>query len=785
MKSKSRELYEPQHSTTPTHNRNNKPTKNTMEKVANRQTPTGTDNKRGKNNTSKKPNRGVYATLGHEDVRTLKGVGPQLEKLLHKLGCNTVASLLFHLPLRHEDHTRVTPITKAPLGQTVIIEGSVEQLQLVTGNKRHLKCTVSDATGEIQIIFFQTAKYLQARLTPGAQLRCLGTVSYFGQQKRMLHPKLLDVAAPINNTHLTPVYPLTVGLSQTKLRPLIRQAIIRARAQDWLRDYIPTAWRTSHALPSLADALEYLHRPPQAALNDTGSLERAQQRIGLEALMAHQIALASMHEHSKKTPGTPLPLSNTDLNQFLKHFPFAPTEGQSHCLRTFQTALTENEPMRHLLQGDVGSGKTLLAAVLAFAAASNGYQAAIMAPTELLANQHAKQFQEWLTPFGFNVALLSGRVSATEKRKIYQDLAKGDIHIVVGTHALIQPQVEFQNLAACVIDEQHRFGVEQRLALQEKGANPHLLLMTATPIPRSLAMAVYGNLKSIELQGRPAQRKPITTSVLSETKRDKLIAQLRAKCLAGEQVYWVCPRISPQDTLLDESTLDNPLEANHEPATSCHTTNSAQTAPNEPNEPTAVEGDIGLAAETAFEEFAQKLPDLSLGLVHGRMSDDEKAAVMARFRAGEHHILIATTVIEVGIDVPNANIIVIESANRFGLSQLHQLRGRVGRGDRAAHCILLYQSPLSKKGKTRLQVLREQTDGFRIAEQDLEQRGPGLWLGTAQSGSDWLPFASFAQAPHLIELAQTWSQALQITAPSDAEALRQRWHADPLRYANA
>lgn len=743
----------------------------------------------------------TYPLLGDGPIRALKGVGPQLEKTLHKLGCNTVGKLLFHLPLRHEDHTRITPIRTAQIGQSVIIEGTVESCQVINGAKRHLRCVITDPGGQLQLIFFQTAKYLQESLSPGTLIRCLGTISFFRQQKRMLHPKLMNATIPLDGQHLTPIYPLTGGLTQAKLRPLIKQAWQRSDKYDWLKEHIPAEWRESYNLPSLREALHYLHSPPQSALQEmaqnqsieTSMMARAQQRIGLEALMAHHIALASVTNPAQKKPSTPLPLSDQALATFLENFPFTPTAGQTNCLKTFQSALIQPEPMLHLLQGDVGSGKTLLAAALAYAAVCNNYQAAVMAPTELLASQHAKQFQAWFEPLGYRVALLSGRLTAAQKRDVYAEVASGEIDVVVGTHALIQPKVEFQRLAACVIDEQHRFGVEQRLTLHQKGFNPHLLLMTATPIPRSLAMTLYGNLSALELKERPAQRKPITTSILSDQKRDDLLAQIRNKCLAGEQVFWVCPLITPQDTP-DETLINDELSNDGSPATGSGadiatdptTDTQTQNAHDVLTEQDAEAAqDIGLAAETAFQEFAQKLPELSLGLVHGRMSDDEKAAVMARFRAGEHHMLIATTVIEVGIDVPNANIIVIESANRFGLSQLHQLRGRVGRGDREAYCILLYQSPLNRKGQARLQVLREQTDGFRIAEEDLNQRGPGLWLGTAQSGSMALPFASFSNAPHLIELAQSWSKRLLAHDPEAAKALRRRWHADPLRYARA
>lgn len=732
----------------------------------------------------------TIALPGDDSIRALKGVGPQLEKLLHKLGYHTISKLLFHLPLRHEDHTRITSIRTAQIGQSVIVEGVVESCQIINGTKKHLRCVLEDASGQLQLLFFQTAKYLKDSLSPGTQVRCLGTVSFFRQQKRILHPKLLKAATPLSATHLTAVYPLTAGLTQAKLRPLITQAWLRADKYNWLQDHIPSSWRAEHGLPSLRDALYYLHTPPRASEQgiDTTEMLRAQQRIGLEALMAHHIALDGVINAKQKKPCTPLPLSDQALQQFLANFPFTPTAGQTQCLKTFQTALTQTEPMLHLLQGDVGSGKTLLAAALAYAAVCNGTQAAIMAPTELLASQHAKQFQTWLEPLGYRVALLSGRLTAAQKRDVYTGVASGEIQVVVGTHALIQEKVVFHELTACVIDEQHRFGVEQRLALHQKGLNPHLLLMTATPIPRSLAMTLYGNLNALELKERPAQRKPITTSVLSDHKRDALLTQIRAKCLAGEQVFWVCPLISPQD-LPDEALLDQEDgKCRHPfPAAAQSASHDQTYTPFDPESDAQaqLQNDIGLAAETAFEDFAQKLPELSLGLVHGRMSDDEKAAVMARFRAGEHHLLIATTVIEVGIDVPNANIIVIESANRFGLSQLHQLRGRVGRGDRAAHCILLYQNPLNKKGRARLQVLREQTDGFRIAEEDLSQRGPGLWLGTAQSGSMALPFSSFSQAPHLIALARDWSKQLLEHNPDAANALRQRWHADPLRYARA
>jgi len=620
----------------------------------------------------------------------------------------------------------------------------------------------------------------------------------------MLHPKFLSCNQPLRAEYLTPVYPLVAGLTQTKLRPLIAQALLLAEKNDWLTDFLPTQWLEEYQLPTLSQAIRFLHMPPSSNLNATNSenslAQKAQQRIGIEALMAHHIALHALSKNQHQSIGIRLPLSHQDLSNFLSYFQFEPTNGQRHCLDAFKERLESGKPLCHLLQGDVGSGKTLLAASLAFAAANNGYQAAVMAPTDLLASQHAKQFQTWFAPLGIRVGLLSGRLSAKDKREMQKKIACGKIDVVVGTHALIQPAVTFQNLAACVIDEQHRFGVEQRLCLHEKGNNPHLLLMTATPIPRSLAMTLYGNLSVLELKDRPAQRKPICTTIMADSKRDQLLTQIHKRCLAGEQVYWVCPLITPQDDLEgDYSTEHVPSDASmpreEGPELSTQKNEDAnlkqpidKTVDNSDHTEHTVEEettDIGIAAETAFTEFKSKLPGLSLGLVHGRMGDDEKAAVMARFRAGEHNLLIATTVIEVGIDVPNANIIVIESANRFGLSQLHQLRGRVGRGDKPAFCILLYQHPLNKRGKARLQVLRYQDDGFRIAEEDLAQRGPGLWLGTAQSGNSPLPFASFDQAPHLLSLAQAWSRQLFDENPAAATALRHRWQSDPMRYARA
>ncbi|MEJ2680824.1 MAG: ATP-dependent DNA helicase RecG [Gammaproteobacteria bacterium] len=683
-------------------------------------------------------------------VSTLKGVGPQMHRILRDLGLETVSSLIFHLPHRYEDHTRITPLNQLPFGEKVVVEGQITALHESKTHPKKIRCQLSDRSGTVTLVFFHGAQYLKNQLQVGKTIRGVGAVNPFQGQRQITHPQLMDADQPLAET-LTPIYPTSKNLTQARLRTFIDQALTLAHQRDWLKDLLPPSILRDENLPTFTEAITALHRPPPLARHDHAFLQRAHQRISLECLIAHFLGLARLHD-AQSTPNQSLSLSVEQRETLLNCFPFTLTEDQHNALSHLHTPPnTDTAPKlpQHLLQGDVGSGKTVLAAALAYAAYCHNGQAAVMAPTELLAYQHATQFEQWFSHLGIRIAFFSSRLSHRERREQLAALAEGKIDIAIGTQALIQADVHFNNLLAGVIDEQHRFGVEQRLALKEKGCNPHILYMTATPIPRTLAMSLYGDLNTIEIKARPAGRKPITTTVMCDTHRDALLDAIKTKCQNGERVFWVCPRIrtDPEPDTQDVAT--------------------------------------GLAAEYALTYFQEKLPELRIGLLHGQMPDTQKSSILDDFRQQKLHILVATTVIEVGIDIPAATVIVIESAERFGLSQLHQLRGRVGRGEADSYCILLYQHPLNEKGKARLAALRSSSDGFVLAEHDLAQRGPGLWLGAAQSGAFDRVFDAYTCPSHLIDCAKSVATHLHEQTPDIAKALYTRWQSKHIRYIEA
>ncbi|MFH7527151.1 ATP-dependent DNA helicase RecG [Aeromonas sp. A5] len=680
---------------------------------------------------------------------SLKGVGSKMLEKLERLGLATVQDLLFHLPLRYEDRTQVWPIGDLPPGLHGAVEGEIQDTQLVMGRRRMLVCRISDGTGTLTLRFFNFTAAQKNSLAQGRLMRCFGEVRPGKYGLEMAHPeyKLLgDDQAGQTESALTPVYPTTEGLRQLTLRNLTDQALAQLDLYG-VEELLP-AGLYPHQI-ELAAALRLLHRPPPSValpLLENGQ-HPAQQRLVLEELLAHNLSVLKVRAQSQTQLARALKPATKLVEQLLGALPFKPTGAQSRVVAEIGKDLQQSHPMMRLVQGDVGSGKTLVAALAALQAIGNGCQVGLMAPTELLAEQHAINFAKWLEPLGIQVGWLAGKQKGKAREEALATIADGSVKMVVGTHAIFQEQVVFQRLALVIIDEQHRFGVHQRLALREKGeregVHPHQLIMTATPIPRTLAMTAYADLDTSVIDELPPGRTPITTVALPDSRRQDVIERVRLACTEGKQAYWVC-------TLIEESEV---LECQ--------------------------------AAEDTAAELQALLPGLHIGLVHGRMRPVEKQRVMEEFKAGILQLLVATTVIEVGVDVPNASLMIIENPERLGLAQLHQLRGRVGRGAVASHCVLLYHAPLSKTAQSRLGVLRETNDGFLIAQRDLELRGPGELLGTRQTGLADLKIADLVRDQPLIPQVQKMARFLMDKHPSHVEPLIRRWLGLRDHYSNA
>ncbi|AUU22673.1 ATP-dependent DNA helicase RecG [Aeromonas caviae] len=680
---------------------------------------------------------------------SLKGVGSKMLEKLERLGLATVQDLLFHLPLRYEDRTQVWPIGDLPPGLHGAVEGEIQDTQLVMGRRRMLVCRISDGTGSLTLRFFNFTAAQKNSLAQGRLIRCFGETRPGKYGLEMAHPeyKLLgEEQAGQTEEALTPVYPTTEGLRQLTLRSLTDQALAQLDLYG-VEELLPAGLYPQQI--DLAAALKLLHRPPPSvalALLESGQ-HPAQQRLVLEELLAHNLSVLKVRAQAQNQLARALKPAPKLVEQLLGALPFTPTGAQSRVVAEIARDLQQSHPMMRLVQGDVGSGKTLVAALAALQAIGNGCQVGLMAPTELLAEQHAINFAKWLEPLGIKVGWLAGKQKGKAREEALAAIADGSVKMVVGTHAIFQEQVVFQRLALVIIDEQHRFGVHQRLALREKGeregVHPHQLIMTATPIPRTLAMTAYADLDTSIIDELPPGRTPITTVALPDSRRQDVIERVRLACEEGKQAYWVC-------TLIEESEV---LECQ--------------------------------AAEDTAAELQTLLPGLHIGLVHGRMRPVEKQRVMEEFKAGILQLLVATTVIEVGVDVPNASLMIIENPERLGLAQLHQLRGRVGRGSVASHCVLLYHAPLSKTAQSRLGVLRETNDGFLIAQRDLELRGPGELLGTRQTGLADLKIADLVRDQPLIPQVQKMARFLMDKHPAHVEPLIRRWLGLRDHYSNA
>lgn len=683
-------------------------------------------------------------------LTSLSGVGAKVAEKLEKVGLVSVQDLLFHLPLRYEDRTRIYPIIKLHAGLWAAVQGKVMSADTIFGKRKMLAVKISDGNGTITLRFFNFTAAMKNNFAEGKTVHAYGEIKRGGYGLEIVHPDYKFYApnqkVDVEET-LTPVYPTTEGLRQITLRNLTDQALAlldKAAVQELLPSGL-----YNHQI-TLAQALHTIHRPPpniNLEQFDEGQ-HPAQIRLIMEELLAQNLSMLSVRSKGQKDAALPLPDSNKLKQQLLDQLPFSPTNAQSRVVKEIEQDLVQPHPMMRLVQGDVGSGKTLVAAMAALRALEHGYQVALMAPTELLAEQHAINFANWFEPMGIKVGWLAGKLKGKAKETELERIASGEAQMVVGTHALFQEHVKFNHLALVIIDEQHRFGVHQRLELREKGekqgAFPHQLIMTATPIPRTLAMTAYADLETSVIDELPPGRTPIQTVAIPDTKRDDIIERVRHACLTeGKQAYWVC-------TLIDESEV---LEAQ-------------------------------AAADTA-EDLQRKLPDVKIGLVHGRMKPAEKQAVMQDFKENKLHLLVATTVIEVGVDVPNSSLMIIENPERLGLAQLHQLRGRVGRGSVASHCVLLYHAPLSKTAQKRLGVLRESNDGFVIAQRDLEIRGPGELLGTKQTGMADFKIADLVRDQRLIPEVQRIARYIHDNYPDNAVAIIDRWLGDRDVYSKA
>ncbi len=676
--------------------------------------------------------------LANIDVTSLKGVGPALGKKLAKLGIQTVQDILFHLPFRYEDRTQITPIGASRPGESYVLQGEIVACEVAYGRRRSLLAYLQDNTGKIGLRFYHFSKAQHQNLKTAGAIRCFGEVRAGASGLEIYHPEYSPLSSAVDmEDTLTPVYPATEGVSQARYRLLVTQSLDRL-AQTSIEELLPDRWDTS-----LSQAITYLHHPPPDT--DVDQLMEgkhpAQTRLAFEELTAHQVSLRIVREQIQKLQAPVLDAPSNSYTAVKQSFGFALTGAQQRVADEVAVDLMKSQPSLRLIQGDVGSGKTVIAALASVHSFENNLQTALMAPTELLAEQHFINMSNWLAPLGIKTAWLSGRVTGKKRVEELARILAGDAAVIIGTHALFQKDVQFRNLGLVIVDEQHRFGVHQRLALRAKGSagsiSPHQLVMTATPIPRTLSMSIYADMDVSVINELPPGRTPVTTTVMSDEKRDSVISRVADACTEGRQVYWVC-------TLIEESE-----------ALQCQ------------------------AAEVTEKELEKLLPNVRVGLVHGRMAPTVKTDIMNQFKSRQLDLLVATTVIEVGVDVPNASLMVIENSERLGLAQLHQLRGRIGRGTTDSHCVLLYRKPLGNLSKERLEVMRQSNDGFFIAERDLEIRGPGELLGARQSGTMQFRIADLLRDQEMLPMVREASLTMMNDHRDKASILVNRWIKDP------
>lgn len=674
-------------------------------------------------------------------ITTLKGVGPALAKKLAAIDILTVQDMLFHLPSRYQDRTQILTIGELVQGQQALIEGEIRGARVAFGKRRSLIVTVDDGSARpITLRFFHFSAAQKNTLQPGSQVRCYAEVRRGQQGFEMVHPEyhILKDEFDEPEDSLTPIYPTTEGLHQLSLRKLTDQALALLAKGATVHDFMPPELLQSASLPTLAQALQTLHRPASSEAIEalTNGEHPARARLAFEELLAHRLSMLQLRDKHRELQAKPLDSDNSLRDKFISQLPYQLTGAQQRVVGEVIRDLREDKPMLRLVQGDVGSGKTVVAAAAACEAVAAGVQVALMAPTEILAEQHYKGFCEWFEPLGVQVGWLSGRLSAKERRESQEQIASGQARIAIGTHALFQADAQFAELGLVIIDEQHRFGVDQRKALRDKGMQglmPHQLVMTATPIPRTLAMTNCADLDYSAIDELPPGRKPITTVAITDKRRAEVVERVAAAIAEGRQVYWVC-------TLIDESE-----------------TLSAQ------------------AASDTANILAEALPDASVALVHGRLKAEQKDQVMSHFKAGDVDLLVATTVIEVGVDVPNASLMIIENPERLGLSQLHQLRGRVGRGEAASTCVLLYKAPLGHDSRERLAAMRETQDGFILAERDLALRGAGEVFGTKQTGLVGMRVADLVRDREMMPSIIKAATQMRKGYPEHTSALITRW----------
>lgn len=677
-------------------------------------------------------------------VSHLHGVGPKIAAHLERLNIYTVQDLLFHLPIRYEDRSKITFINALRGGETALIEGEIVN-SAVVGPKKNLVCQLKDETGTVEVRFFHfTPMQQQYLIKPKMRVRCYGEVRWDYRGKlEMMHPEIEKITlqtqeSPLPN-YLTAVYSTTKGLSQLTFRKMMKQIL------EWLKKSDPTDELLPHEIlhhfhiGSTTEALLYLHQPPIDASLELllAGKHPHQQKLAFEELVAHQLSLLKLRATICKHPAPILNVRQLLRDRLLQLLPFQLTSAQMRVLQELENDLQKNQPMLRLIQGDVGSGKTVVAALIAAQVIGDEFQVALMAPTEILAEQHLKNFKRWFEPLGVEIGLLVGSQNQKERHAMLEKIRTGEIKIIIGTHALFQDEVQFNQLALIVIDEQHRFGVHQRLALQAKathqGYYPHQLIMTATPIPRTLAMTAYSDLDYSVIDELPPGRKPVQTVLIPNVRRHEILERVRNRCRMRQQAYWIC-------TLIEDSEI-----------LQCQ------------------------AAEATALSLKAALSELNVGLIHGRLKWDEKESIMQQFKEGSIDLLVATTVVEVGVDVPNANLMIIENPERLGLAQLHQLRGRVGRGSEESFCVLLYQGPLSDIARQRLSIMHDCCDGFEIAQKDLEMRGPGELLGTRQAGLMRFKIADILRDEHLIADVKKAGNWLIHNAPHTIEPLLERW----------